>query len=88
TAHVACDQSMTQLLSSCISNAGYESIALVSGAGHDAVPMSSIAPVCMLFVRCFKGISHHPLEHADAEDISAALEIASNFINELINKHR
>ncbi len=37
-------------------------VELVSGAGHDAVPVSEVSPVAMLFVRCFKGISHNPLE--------------------------
>lgn len=88
TAPVACDKNMSELLALSVKEAGYEMISLVSGAGHDAVAMSSIAPVCMLFVRCFKGISHNPLEHADEKDIAAALKIADNFIHNLIEKYK
>ena len=54
---------------------------LPSGAGHDAVIMSSIAPVAMLFVRCREGLSHHPDEHVKPEDIDTALQVISNAIS-------
>lgn len=88
TEPVPCDKEMNELLACCVKEAGYEKIFLVSGAGHDAVAMSSIAPVCMLFVRCFKGISHNPLEHAEEKDIAAALEIADRFIYKLFEKYK
>ncbi len=48
---------------------------LPSGAGHDAVEMSRIADVGMLFVRCGNGgISHNPLETVSAEDLDLAGE--------------
>ncbi|CAI9284619.1 unnamed protein product [Lactuca saligna] len=36
---------------------------LMSGAGHDAMAMSHLTKVGMLFVRCRGGISHSPEEH-------------------------
>jgi allantoate deiminase len=39
----------------------------------------------MLFVRCFKGISHNPLEDADIKDIEAAIEVSDNFLLNLIS---
>lgn len=48
---------------------GLEPYELVSGAFHDALSMSKIAPFGMIFVRCKKGISHHPDEFAKMEDI-------------------
>jgi len=80
---VRCDAGLTNLLANCIKNAGYEVPALVSGAGHDAVPISAVSPVCMLFVRCYKGISHNPLENVDKDDLAAALAIAEDFIFKL-----
>ncbi|WP_347558177.1 hydantoinase/carbamoylase family amidase [Robbsia sp. KACC 23696] len=48
---------------------------LPSGAGHDAVEMSRIADVAMLFVRCGNGgISHNPLETVTAEDLDLAAQ--------------
>ncbi len=80
---VTCDLRLTALLSACVASAGYETLQLVSGAGHDAVPVSAVSPVCMLFVRCFKGISHNPLEAVEKNDLAAALAVAESFIFKL-----
>ncbi len=80
---VICDQELTNKLSEAIEAAGYSSIYLVSGAGHDAVPMSVICPVSMMFVRCYKGISHNPLEDVEEQDIAAAIKVADHFITKL-----
>ena len=81
---VSCDGRMKDLLSSCIRAEGYAVLELVSGAGHDAVPISAVSPVCMLFVRCFKGISHNPLEDVEEKDLEAALAVAEKFIQSIV----
>jgi acetylornithine deacetylase/succinyl-diaminopimelate desuccinylase-like protein len=58
-------------------------VKLASGAGHDAVTISQVAPVAMLFVKCFKGISHNPLENVEIDDIAVVSEVADNFIRRL-----
>ncbi|KAJ0081176.1 hypothetical protein Patl1_12201 [Pistacia atlantica] len=45
---------------------------LMSGAGHDAMAMSHLTKVGMLFVRCRGGISHSPAEHVLDDDVWAA----------------
>ncbi|KAK6931893.1 Peptidase M20 [Dillenia turbinata] len=45
---------------------------LMSGAGHDAMAMSHLTRVGMLFVRCRGGISHSPEEHVFDNDVWAA----------------
>eukprot|EP00262_Sarcandra_glabra_P015621 TRINITY_DN4870_c0_g1_i1.p1 TRINITY_DN4870_c0_g1~~TRINITY_DN4870_c0_g1_i1.p1 ORF type:complete len:494 (+),score=74.12 TRINITY_DN4870_c0_g1_i1:22-1482(+) len=45
---------------------------LMSGAGHDAMAMSHLTKVGMLFVRCSGGISHSPAEHVLDDDVWAA----------------
>ncbi|GEO07979.1 allantoate amidohydrolase [Segetibacter aerophilus] len=87
TAPVTCDSNLVDLLSQAIAQENIQTIALVSGAGHDAVPISAIAPVAMLFVRCFKGISHNPLEDVELKDIEATVKISDNFIQNLIKKY-
>ncbi|MCW3112971.1 MAG: allantoate amidohydrolase [Segetibacter sp.] len=87
TAPVSCDKDLVNLLSHSIAQENLETISLVSGAGHDAVPVSVIAPVAMLFVRCFKGISHNPLEDVELKDIEATVKISDNFIQNLIKKY-
>lgn len=44
---------------------------LVSGAGHDAMAMSLLTQVGMLFLRCTGGVSHSPAEHVLDDDIWA-----------------
>ncbi|WP_343670599.1 M20 family metallo-hydrolase [Chitinophaga sp.] len=84
TRPVKCNEELTGVLENAIQSTGIEIVKLVSGAGHDAVAVSAIAPVCMLFVRCFKGISHHPLEDVEPADIEASLQVAHAFIQQLI----
>ena len=42
---------------------------IVSGAGHDAVYVSRVAPTSMIFVPCKDGLSHNELESAKKEDL-------------------
>jgi len=87
TLPVACDVKLNGMLKQAIKASNHELVELVSGAGHDAVPISEIAPVSMLFVRCFRGISHNPLENAELADVAAAIEVSDNFMNQLIQKY-
>ena len=81
---VKCDYTLNFLLKRAIAELGYEVKELVSGAGHDGVPISEVSPVCMMFVRCFKGISHNPQENVDLKDIDAAITVADHFLEHLI----
>ncbi|WP_020013958.1 allantoate amidohydrolase [Promicromonospora sukumoe] len=49
-------------------------LGLWSPAGHDGMAMAAVTDVGMLFVRCRDGISHHPDEHVDPEDVDLALD--------------
>jgi allantoate deiminase len=87
TKPVNCDEWMNKLLSESVKESGYETVELVSGAGHDAVPVSEVSPVAMLFVKCFKGISHNPAEDVALQDIAAAIRVSDTFLNKLIQSH-
>lgn len=50
------------------------SMALPSGAGHDAIAVAACWPVGMLFVRCDRGISHHPAEAVTQADVALAIQ--------------
>jgi allantoate deiminase len=63
------------------------SLELVSGAGHDAVVVSALAPVAMLFVRCRDGLSHHPDEYASPRDLDAALRAMIDFLGRMAQQH-
>ncbi|TLF50712.1 Zn-dependent hydrolase [Halomonas urmiana] len=46
-----------------------------TGAGHDAVFVSRVAPTAMIFVPCEDGISHNESENADPEDLEAGTNV-------------
>jgi len=48
---------------------------IVSGAGHDAVYLSRVAPTAMIFVPCEGGISHNEIESATKEDLAAGCNV-------------
>ena len=54
---------------------GYSNMPVVSGAGHDAVYMSRLAPTGMIFIPCLNGISHNEIESATPEHISAGCNV-------------
>ena len=84
TAAVRCDPELTDHLAgiaAAVTGAGVPRLA--GGAGHDAVMLSAVAPVAMLFVRCERGISHHPAEAVRAEDVAVALDVTTRLLEEL-----
>ena len=54
---------------------GYDHMDMVSGAGHDAVYVSRVAPTAMIFVPCEGGISHNEIENATKEDLEAGCNV-------------
>jgi allantoate deiminase len=82
-AAVTCAPQLTGLLAQSVRAVQGRSLALVSGAGHDAVVMSAVTPVAMLFVRCRDGLSHHPDEYASPADLQVALRVVVDFLGRL-----
>jgi allantoate deiminase len=77
---VPCSTTLQSLLANAIEAAGLEPVHLASGAGHDAVPMSTLTEVAMLFVRCKGGISHNPAESVTADDVAVAIDVLARFL--------
>lgn len=75
TAAIPCASVMIDALSEAVREAGITPVLMASGAGHDAVMMSELTPVGMLFVRCRSGISHHPAEFCEAVDAESAADV-------------
>lgn len=59
---------------------------MISGAGHDAVFISSIIPTGMIFVPSVKGMSHCPQEETAWEDLVAGAEITADVLVKLDKK--
>jgi allantoate deiminase len=87
TASVHCDPVLSKLLASAVKKYQPHNLSLPSGAGHDAAVMASLAPAAMLFIRCKKGISHHPAEAVKPNDVRVALDVMTNFIQQLSQLH-
>ncbi len=83
TPAVAMDRELTELLEAAAGERGIAAPALHSGAGHDAVALSELTRVAMLFVRCAGGISHHPDESVDDADVAVALDVLERFLRRL-----
>jgi len=77
-----CSTRLIQSLASLVKKHQGRCPELVSGAGHDAVALSNITDVAMLFVRCRDGLSHHPDEFAAPPDIAAAVDVLTEFLSE------
>ena len=54
---------------------GYGAMDVVSGAGHDSVYVSRLAPTGMVFIPCKDGISHNEAESATPEDATAGANV-------------
>lgn len=83
---IPCAPSLIQSLGQAIEAEGYPLLALPSGAGHDAVVLSELTAIAMLFVRCRGGISHNPAESVTQEDVAVALAVMERFLSSLAEK--
>lgn len=83
TDSVPCSPQLSKRLTVAAKKYQRQVLQLSSGAGHDAAVMARITPVAMLFIRCKRGISHHPKESAKVEDIRTALAVMNDFIIQL-----
>ena len=72
-ASTPCTPGLSDQITQDIEEEGFTSLALFSGAGHDAVAMATLTPMAMLFLRCAGGISHNPAESISATDADAAV---------------
>lgn len=82
-----CDASLQQYLNSAITAVQGRSLSLPSGAGHDAIAIAECWSVGMLFVRCGRGISHHPAESVIEADVGQAVQAYVQTVIALASKN-
>ncbi|MFE8697590.1 Zn-dependent hydrolase [Cytobacillus sp. FJAT-53684] len=51
-----------------------------SGAGHDAMNMVKLCPTGLIFVPSVNGLSHHPDEYTDLDDILIGIEVLEEVV--------
>ena len=79
-----CAPPLQQALSDACRTVQGSALLLPSGAGHDAMAVAERWPVGMLFVRCDRGISHHPAESVTAQDVAVALRAYSLTVQRIV----
>ena len=57
------------------STCGYDFNEMVSGAGHDSVNISRVAPTSMIFIPCDGGVSHNEAENTTKEFAEAGANV-------------
>ena len=62
---------------------GYGFNEMVSGAGHDSVHISTVAPTSMIFIPCDGGVSHNESENTSSEFCEAG---ANTLLHSMIEK--
>ncbi|SHF61889.1 N-carbamoyl-L-amino-acid hydrolase [Microbulbifer donghaiensis] len=72
---VVFDETCIEAVNSAVKQLGYSHRRMVSGAGHDSVYVSRVAPVSMIFVPCAGGLSHNEAESAEPEHLEAGCNV-------------
>jgi N-carbamoyl-L-amino-acid hydrolase len=65
-----------------VEKAGYKSLDMISGAGHDAANVARVAPTTMIFVPCAGGISHNEAESTSFDECAAGAQVLLNAVLE------
>ncbi|GCE30816.1 Zn-dependent hydrolase [Dictyobacter alpinus] len=77
---IFCAPHLSLFLARAIEDEKLPVYSLSSGAGHDAVALSAITEVAMLFVRCKGGISHHADESVRLDDVGISIRVINRFL--------
>jgi allantoate deiminase len=70
-------------IEAAIRKTGSEPQRMVSGAGHDAMILAEKVPAAMIFLRTPGGISHHPDESVEIEDVAKAIQCGLLLLDQL-----
>ncbi|MBQ1248501.1 MAG: hydantoinase/carbamoylase family amidase, partial [Selenomonadales bacterium] len=77
------DEGLVALGEYCAGEIGERTMRMASGAGHDALYMTRIAPVGMIFVPSKNGISHNPAEYTEMADIVRGTNLLYHMVKRL-----
>ncbi|RAL26209.1 allantoate amidohydrolase [Thermoflavimicrobium daqui] len=80
---VSCSSKWIERIGNALENHAMKRVVIPSGAGHDAMAIAEIAPIGMIFVRCRKGISHHPDEYCSPEDMQMGATILLDVVMQI-----
>lgn len=72
---VTCDERLQHAIALSAERLGLSSMAMASGAGHDASFLARTCSAAMVFVPCRDGLSHHADEWAEPADLAAGTRV-------------
>ncbi|MCF3944181.1 Zn-dependent hydrolase [Oceanobacillus alkalisoli] len=72
---VMMDEELAQAFAETCEEAGVSYMFMASGAGHDAMNTASSWPTTLVFVPSVDGLSHHPDEFTEEEDIEVGVAL-------------
>lgn len=79
---VSFDPGCIAAVKTAVQNRGYPAMEMISGAGHDACNIASVAPISMIFIPCEGGLSHNEAENIRPEHATAGANILLDAILE------
>jgi beta-ureidopropionase / N-carbamoyl-L-amino-acid hydrolase len=72
---VSFDPACVAAVRSATAALGFNSMEMVSGAGHDSCNVAAVVPTAMVFVPCAGGLSHNEAESALPTDLAAGADV-------------
>jgi allantoate deiminase len=75
-----------ELMENICKDLGYKYKIINNGTGHDAMIMTDFAPTNFIYVPSKDGISHHPDEWTDYEDIKKGIDVMMHLVLEVCKK--
>jgi len=82
-APVACDPRVVEAAAEAAQELGLPYRRMTSGAYHDAMVMGARVPIGMIFVPSAGGISHHPDEHTEPDDLDGGVRVLAGTLARL-----
>ena len=71
----SCGQMVIEAIEQSVAETGYSSQRMVSRAYHDSLFMARLAPVAMIFIPSWGGVSHRPDEYSSPQSIAIGAEL-------------
>lgn len=65
---------------------GFSHQRIYSYAGHDARHVARLCPAGMIFIPCWRGLSHNEAERAEPEHIAAASQLIADMLVDMANE--
>jgi hydantoinase/carbamoylase family amidase len=75
TEAVTTDVSLRAVIAGVARRLGLDMLMMASGAGHDTAIMARLGPAAMIFVPSRNGVSHHPSEWTDPDQLVAGADV-------------